>query len=426
MSLLTEKYANILDHVIKDNSIVKSSENQDAIKKEYKTYSEMAGRIFLHDTFTDQLLKVLDKCGFLYTIEDPYCYLNYSNVIYRTLPLLGKAIRLRQTFIGTVNMTVNRVKGGQQINTVIDFMMNDIPIIQSGNITEEGVGFNCVLNTLVMNCDVHGTCFLQPRYNSKLQVDAIIVYNPKYFRFSRDENGNKELYYGNTKVDIDSLYIFKLGTVTGYDWGTPLIYGDKLMADSIVKLLHAQVNGLLRNLNPFLLTMISINENTYLALSAEERKTLGENISDLESNVAKASNKAMNGQSMHMISSLPSIDSVNSVQLGSDIKVIDSKTLFTLIDVLCTGLEVPIQLMINSSGSMNTDQSKVAALLMESWANEYARPIVLPKLKSLAWEIMASYGITVNKKDVNIEILKNETLINGLVAPDNKNNNPVA
>ena len=220
---------------------------------------------------------------------------------------------------------------------------------------------------------------------------------------------------GDKVIDINTLYITVYNTVSGYDWGEPLIYGSSFLIESMVKLINAQINGLMRNMNPFDVTLISTDVQKLNELSPEDQLDVQRTLKGLKEDFKKSTNKALAGESVHLFGSIPALSSYNSSRGAGKINFVDSATFNDLFQLSVSGFGVPFELMMSTSGSMNTDKSKSALLFMEAWASEFGRPQTFPTFKGIALEIFNSYGID-PQDDVTIYMQKNETMLAGLNA----------
>ncbi len=374
-----------------------------------------------NDMLTDELLTTLNDCGRLLNNADPRNYINFSNLIFRIFPLYKKAIRLRTIFVGTISIeNTSKNVNATKIDATIKYINEEIPIYDSGALYPKSYGINSLLNMNSEDCDIYGMSFVQLSYDNGGRANGIYIYKPSLFTFAYNGRGNKQLYYDNEVIDVNSVYIFCYQSIRGYDWGAPLMYGNKFMTDSVIKLINAQMQGLMRNMNPFDLTILSVDIEK-LQEFPDLQEEVFEAMKKLKEDVKIATAKSQKGESAHVVANVSGLSSVNTSKGASTITFIDSKTFQTLIELFCAGLDVPYQLLMNVSGSMNTDQSSNGILLMEAWASEFSRPQLLPVYNKLIRNIFMSHGIPLGSNDVSITFKRNETMLTSLNAVTNNN-----
>lgn len=372
------------------------------------------------DYYTNNLIKALNKCGSLLNVINPRLHINFSNLIYLIFTPYKKAINIRCIFLGTVKIDISETaKNKKQLSKIATFILDEIPVYDYNGIIPKTRGLNSLVNICSKDCDVWGMSFIQVQQNEITgYAEKIIVYKPDLFYFDT-LNSKKQLLYmsenGDKVIDINTLYITVYNTVSGYDWGEPLIYGSSFLIESMVKLINAQINGLMRNMNPFDVTLISTDVQKLNELSAEDQLDVQRTLKGLKEDFKKSTNKALAGESVHLFGSIPALSSYNSSRGAGKINFVDSATFNDLFQLSVSGFGVPFELMMSTSGSMNTDKSKSALLFMEAWASEFGRPQTFPTFKGIALEIFNSYGID-PQDDVTIYMQKNETMLAGLNA----------
>lgn len=368
------------------------------------------------DVFTDDLLKTLNDCAGLLKEENPRKYVSFSNLIYKIFPLYKKAVRLRSMFIGTVSIKNMSAAQHKQIDLVIKYIDKKIPIYDSNMLIPKAVGINSLINMVSEDCDKYGMAFCQLVVNTNTgKITGIQIFRPTMFYFSYDDSGVKQLYYGDDIiVDVSSIYIFSYQTIRGFDWGAPLIYGNKFMGDSIIKLINAQLQGLMRNMNPFDVTIVSTNVKELEELPEDQQMSIKKGIEDLKRDIKTSAHKSLNGESVHLFANIPTLSSFNNSKAASTITFIDPKSLSMFIEIFCAGMDIPFQLMMDTAGSMNTDKYKAALLMMEAWASEYARPQMLPIVEKIITDIFFLNNIPVTDSEVEVTLLRNETLMQSL------------
>lgn len=366
------------------------------------------------DSFTDDLIKTLNDCKRLLTEENPRAYVNFSNLIYKIFPLYKKAIRLRSIFVGTIRINDMMNSPNKNIAKTIKYIQKKLPIYDSNTIVAKGYGINSLLNMISEDCDLYGMAYCQLKLNGQGNIDGVYIYKPSLFYFDYDNDGVKRIYYNDKAVDTSNLYIFSYQTVRGYDWGAPLIYGNKFMGDNIIKLINAQLQGLMRNMNPFDLTVISTDIKQLEELPEEQQTSIKKAIEALKKDIISSAQKSLKGESVHLFTNIPTLASFNNSKAASTITFIDPKTLGIFIELFCAGVEIPFQLMMDTTGSMNTDKYKAALLMMEAWASEYARPQLLPIIEKLILDIFFLNNIPVTDTEIEVELLRNETLMQSL------------
>lgn len=367
------------------------------------------------DSFTDDLIKTLNDCHHLLTEDNPRKYVGFSNLIYKIFPLYKKAVRLRSIFVGTLEVkNISKIQN-VKIEEVIKYIVKKIPIYDSNTLVPKAVGINSLLNMISEDCDIYGMAYCQIKTTSSGKLDGIQIFKPTMFYFDYDTSGYKHLYYGdNIKVDIDSLYVFSYQTIRGYDWGAPLIYGNKFMGDNIVKLINAQLQGLMRNMNPFDITIISTDVKQLEDLPEEQQISIKKAIESIKKDIKASAQKSLRGESVHLFANIPTLSSFNNSKATSTITFIDPKTLGIFIELFCAGMDIPFQLMMDTAGSMNTDKYKAALLMMEAWASEYARPQLLPIFEKMVLDIFFINNIPITDSEIEVNLLRNETLMQSL------------
>lgn len=366
------------------------------------------------DSFTDDLLKTLNDCSHLLTEENPRLYVSFSNLIYKIFPLYKKAVRLRSIFVGTLQIENVSTSQHTQIDQVIK-TINKLPIYDSNTLIPKAYGINSLVNMISEDCDKYGMAYCQLRVSDKGRMEGMQIFKPTMFYFAYDNFGVKHLYYGDDRiVDVKSLYIFSYQTIRGYDWGAPLIYGNRFMGDSIVKLINAQLQGLMRNMNPFDVTIISTNVKELEELPEEQQISIKKAIESIKKDIKTSAQKSLKGESVHLFANIPTLASFNNSKAASTITFIDPKSLSIFIELFCAGMDIPFQLMMDTAGSMNTDKYKAALLMMEAWASEYARPQLLPVFEKMVTEIFFLNSIPVTDAEISVNLLRNETLMQSL------------
>lgn len=367
------------------------------------------------DRFTDELLNTINDCGKLLKNQNPRNFVNYSNLIFRIFPLYKKAIRLRTIFIGRLSIKNLTALQSNKIDNEILFIEKKIPIYDSNTLYAKAYGINALLNMISEDCDIYGMSYVQLIYDKGGKVTAIQIYKPTDFCFNYDKNNVKQLYYGDTVVNISSIYIFCYQSVRGYDWGAPLIYGNKFITDNVIKLINAQMQGLMRNMNPFDVTVMS-TDLKQLAEFPGQQDEIFQAMTKLKADIIASSQKSLQGESVHLIANIPALTSFNTAKAASTITFMDAKTFSTLIEIFCAGLDVPYQLLMNVSGSMNSDQSSNGILLMEACASDFMRPQLLPVFDRLIKNIFFSHNMPVTDSDIEVSFLRNETMLQSLNA----------
>lgn len=377
------------------------------------------------DGLTNDLLKTLNDCGRLLLERNPRMFVNFSDLVYNIMPLYQKAIRLRTIFLGTVKITNISKTQNARIQQTITFI-HKIPIYDSNTLVPSGYGVNTLLNMVSEDCDKFGMAFCQLIYNKVGTVTGIQIFKPTSFYFGYNDSGVKTLFYGDgTVVDINSIYIFRYQTVRGFDWGTPLIYGNKFMGDNLIKLLNAQVSGLMRNMNPFDLTIISTDMEKLIDLPEDQQVSIKKGIEKLKIDVKKAAELSLQGESLHLLTNIPTVSSVNNIKANSTITFIDPKTLGIFIELFCAGMDnIPYQLMMDTTGSMSTDKYKSALLMMEAWASQFARPQKQPIISKMVTDIFYANGMPITDSDIKVELIQNEQMMQSLVLGQTQTQNP--
>ena len=373
------------------------------------------------DTLTNDLLKTLNDCGRLLLERNPRMFVNFSDLVYNIMPLLQKAVRLRTIFLGTVEIKNNSGVQNVRIDQTISFL-DGIPIYDNNTLVPSGYGINTLLNMVSEDCDKSGMAFCQLLFDKNGRTIGIQIFNPTLFYFDFNDKGAKCLYFGNgVLVDINSIYIFRYQTVRGYDWGAPLIYGNKFMGDSLIKLINAEINGLMRNMNPSDLTIISTDLEKIEGLSSDSQLSIKKGIERLKEDVRKAAQLSLKGESTHLLANIPTLSSVSNVKANSTITFIDPKTLGILIELFCAGLDnIPYQLMMDTTGSMSTDKYKAALLMMEAWASQFARPQKEPIIRKLVTDVFYSMGIPISEGEISVKLIRNESMMQSLLIGSNQ------
>jgi hypothetical protein len=406
---------NLQPQKVLQESSEKAVNSQISAKKRDKSFVDIDfNRVWNFDAMTDDLMRELDSCGNLLNVEDPRMYINYSNLIYRIFPLYKRAIQLKAIFIGTID--VLQVNENKVLSKAIKAFKTKIPIYDSNSLIAKSFGINSLNNMIVEDCCKYGMSFVKSIRNPRGAIIAYQIFKPDLFYFSYNSKSEKKLYYINSdnEIDTNEIYIYMIQGVRGYDWGAPLIYGGRFMADSLISLINAQKNGLMRNMNPFDVTVVGLDAEKFGQLDPDYRDDIKEKLIEFRKNYVEASKKSLRGEAVNLFVNIPSLSTFNNVKGASTVSFIDSQTLFLYTQFFCNILDVPISLILNVSGSMNTDQSKAALLQMEAWASEYGRPQLLPTIEKMAYDYFFSHGFLVTEDDIEVVYLKNETMLSTL------------
>jgi len=176
------------------------------------------------------------------------------------------------------------------------------------------------------------------------------------------------------------------------------------MGDIMIKLINAQANGLMRNMNPFDVTIISTDiEKLKNAGGKDSLALVNQAVESLSDNIQKASSESLKGKSVHLIQNVPNITSFIHTRAASDIKFMDNDTIDILLQLATAPYCVPYPMLMAKSGAMNTDQSKMAVIQMETQASQFLRPQILPILDNMVMDICRSNGFNVYAEDLGIK-----------------------
>jgi len=370
-----------------------------------------------YDIFTDELLKALDDCRKLLTEENPRLFVNYSKLIYGLSPLYQKAINLRKMFLGTVAIKETG-KPDAATQRTIKFIMEELPIYHDNLIIPKKRGIDSLLNIISEDCDLYGMAYWQLLTDAKKnKVIGVQVFKPTHFFFDYDRNGIKRLYYLNTDTPVNpsEIYCLSYQTIRGYDWGLPLIYGNKFMGDNIVKLINAEISGHLRNMNPYNTTIINTDLTQLQELPEDKQDEIFDAVANFGNSLKVAGKKALKGESVHLFANIPTLASVTHSQASANISIIDPKSLSILLEIYCAALGVPYQLLMDTTGSMSTDKYKSALLMMEGWASDDARPQVRPEIKRLVVDIFFAFGMPITD-EIEVQLARKPIVTEMLAA----------
>ncbi len=399
--------ANTFDNILSKLSLQRISENEKQIEVRKFIQNGNSVQNFItggYGGITNEISNVIHNSQFLFTNRNPFAYVPYSELMSMIFTPYKKAIETRATFLGTVK--VENKKNNPKLKQIIDFLELRIPIYGAESILPQSYGLNSLLNYISIESDTRGMCFAYLERDAKtMNVLAIRLFRTTDFIFTFDEYGKKQLYFTQTGkvVNLANVYVFAYKYENGYDWGCPLIYGGKFMGDIMIKLLNAQANGLMRNMNPFEMTIISTDvEKIKDAGGKESMAAVQSSVESLRENIKNASSESLKGKSVHLIQNVPNITNFIHTKAASDIKFMDNETFDILLQLATAPYDVPYPMLMAKSGAMNTDQSKMAVIQMETKAAQFLRPQILPIIDNMTMEICRSNGYNVYSEDLSV------------------------